>query len=214
MRSVNKGGDDPVTGDFSRERWAVPVYGLTSGDPAGIMQAIAHRDGTVTLHLTCEGSRTRVRLDVCMAAQLSTGSWEAAGSAQQLTGHFGNDQSPPPQPPDGSGDLPEAWRSHLHQSAPLGNRSPRRRRRLPPANQSAAMDATRTIGLHIQRIRKARKKSLRVISGLAGMSASTLHRIERGQRELTIFEIATLASALKISPAKLIRWPILAPAHR
>ena len=203
-----------MTGYFSRKHWIVPVYGLTSGDPDGIMQAIAHRDGTVTLYLTCEDLQTRVRLDVCRAAQLSTGIWEAAGAAHQLTGHFGNDQPPLPQPPNGSGDLPDAWRSHPHQSAPLGNRPPRRRRRLPPANQSAAMDATRTIGLHIQRIRKARKKSLRVISGLAGMSASTLHRIERGQRELTISEIATLASALKISPANLIRLPILAPAHR
>jgi hypothetical protein len=214
VRSVNKGGDDPVTGDFSRERWIVPVYSLTSGDPDGIMQAIAHRDGTVILYLTCEDSRTRVLLDVCRAAQLSTGIWEAAGAAQQRTGHLCNDQSSLPQPPNGSGGLPDAWRSHPHQSAPLGNRSSRHRRRLSPANQCAAMDATRTIGLHIQRIHKARNKSLRVISGLAGMSASTLHRIEHGQRELTLSEIVALASALEITSAKLIRLPILAPTHK
>jgi len=41
-----------VTGDLSREHWIVPVYGLTSVDPDGIVQAIARRDGTVSLHLT------------------------------------------------------------------------------------------------------------------------------------------------------------------
>lgn len=213
MRSVDNGGDDLVTGNLSREHWIVPVYGLTSGDPDGIMQAIAHSDGTVILHLACEDSRTRVRLDVCRAAQLSIGIWEAAGAAQQLTGHPGNDQPLPAQPPNGSGDLPEAWCSHPHQSAPLRDRSLRHRRRLPPANQGAAMDATRTIGLHIHRIRKARDKSLRIISGLAGMSTSTLHRIEHGQRELTLSEIVALASALEIAPTKLIRLPILTLPH-
>ena len=76
------------------------------------------------------------------------------------------------------------------------------------------MDATRIIGLHIRRIRKARDKSLQVISGLAGMSISTLHRIEHGQRELTLSEIVALANALEITPAKLIRLPILAPVGR
>ncbi|MGH3798950.1 MAG: helix-turn-helix domain-containing protein, partial [Pseudonocardiaceae bacterium] len=52
-----------------------------------------------------------------------------------------------------------------------------------------------------------------VIAGLAGMSKSTLHRIERGQRELTLSEIVALASALEISPSKLIRLPILGLAN-
>jgi transcriptional regulator with XRE-family HTH domain len=45
------------------------------------------------------------------------------------------------------------------------------------------MDAeqARTIGWRLRRIREARGKSLRVIAGLAGMSTSTLHRIEHGQ---------------------------------
>jgi hypothetical protein len=44
------------------------------------------------------------------------------------------------------------------------------------------------------------------------MSYSTLHRIEHGQRELTVSEIVALASALEIPPSTLIRLPILAPA--
>jgi transcriptional regulator with XRE-family HTH domain len=74
-------------------------------------------------------------------------------------------------------------------------------------------DDTHTIGRRIRRIRTARDKSLQVIAGLAGMNKSTLHRIERGQRELTLSEIVALASALEIAPSTLIRLPILAPAN-
>ncbi|MGH8571820.1 MAG: helix-turn-helix domain-containing protein [Gammaproteobacteria bacterium] len=72
----------------------------------------------------------------------------------------------------------------------------------------------RTIGLRLQRIRDARKKSLRVIAGLAGMSRSTLHRIEHGQRDVTLSEIVALANALDTAPSKLIRLPHFAPANR
>jgi hypothetical protein len=64
---------DPVTGDVSREHWIVPVHGLNSDDPDGTMQAIARRDGTVILDLTCGDSRITGWLDVSRAAQLSTG---------------------------------------------------------------------------------------------------------------------------------------------
>ncbi|MGH3930431.1 MAG: helix-turn-helix domain-containing protein [Pseudonocardiaceae bacterium] len=201
-----------MTGDLRREHWIVPVHGLTQADPDGIVQAIARYDGTVSLHLSCGDLRTTVRFDVCRAAQLATGIWEAAGASQQLTRYLGDDQFPPPQRPNGSGDLPEAWRAHSDRNARTRRSSPRHRRRLTPANNSAAVDATRTIGLRIQRIRKARDKSLRVIAGLAGMSTSTLHRVEHGQRELTISEIVALANALKINPVQLIRLPILALA--
>ena len=89
------------------------------------------------------------------------------------------------------------------------------RRRLNPVNHAAAMDAddTRTIGRHIRRIRHARDKSLRVIAGLAGMNKSTLHRIEHGQRDVTLSEIVALANALEITPSTLIRLPIFAPAN-
>lgn len=76
-------------------------------------------------------------------------------------------------------------------------------------NNGAAMDAKRIIGWRIQRIRAARNKSLRVIAGLAGMGKSTLHRIENGQRDVTLSEIVALSSALEVAPSKLIVLPIL-----
>ncbi|MGH3812433.1 MAG: helix-turn-helix domain-containing protein [Pseudonocardiaceae bacterium] len=171
------------------------------------MQAIARRDGTVNLHVNCGESRTTVLLDVCRAAQISTGIWEAAGAAQYL----GDDQ-PAPQPrPPGSGDLPESWRTH--RNARSRDRAPRRRRQLPAVNQSAARDARRMIGLRLRRIREDQHKSLHVISGLAGMSTSTLHHVEHGRRELTLSEIVVLANALQIDPWKLIKLPIFTPIN-
>ncbi|MGH3687284.1 MAG: helix-turn-helix domain-containing protein, partial [Pseudonocardiaceae bacterium] len=183
----------------SQEHWTVPVRGLTCADPDGIVQAIARRDGTVILSLTCGDSRTNLRLDVGRAAQLSTGIWEAAGAAQQLT------------LPIGSGVQQGARHVHPHRSSSRGLRS---RSRLTPVTNDAALDATRITGLRIRQIRHARGKSLRVIAGLAGMSRSTLHRIEHGQRELTLGEIVALAGVLEIAPAKLIRLPVLAPTNK
>ncbi|MGH3933030.1 MAG: helix-turn-helix domain-containing protein [Pseudonocardiaceae bacterium] len=199
------------TGDLHREHWTVPVRGLTPADPDGTVQAIARPDGTVILNSTCGHSRTTVRLDVCRAAQLSTGIWEAAGTAQHLTGPLGDD---PPAPPHGSADLPAAWYSHPSRHAPPRDRSPKRRRRLPPVNQAAARDARRTIGLRIRRTRETRDKSLQVISGLAGMSPTTLHHIEHGRRDLTLSEIVALATALEIDPTELIILPIRTPTPR
>ncbi|MGH3722013.1 MAG: helix-turn-helix domain-containing protein [Pseudonocardiaceae bacterium] len=202
------------TGDVSREHWIVPVHSLTRTDPDGIVRAIARRDGTVILDLTCGDSRITGWLDVSRAAQLSTGIWEAAGAGQQLTGYLGDDH--PPLPPHGPGARPVARPSHLHgNTPPLRRHSPMPRRRLNPVNQTAAMDAddTRTIGRRIRWIRNARSKSLRVIAGLAGMSTSTLHSIEHGQRDVTLTEIVALAHALEINPSKLIRLPIPAPSN-
>jgi transcriptional regulator with XRE-family HTH domain len=77
------------------------------------------------------------------------------------------------------------------------------------------MDAeqARTIGWRLHRIRTARGKSLRVIAGLAGMSSSTLHRIEHGQRGVTLSEIIRLANALEIAPSELTRLTVPAPAN-
>ncbi|MFN2495009.1 MAG: helix-turn-helix domain-containing protein [Pseudonocardiaceae bacterium] len=74
-------------------------------------------------------------------------------------------------------------------------------------------DEARTIGWRLQRIRDARGKSLRVIAGLAGMSASTLHRIEHGEHAVTLSEIRALADALEIAPSELTRQPVPAPAN-
>ena len=72
----------------------------------------------------------------------------------------------------------------------------------------------RTIGARLRLIRDARKKSLRVVAGLAGMSKSKLSQIERGEIALdSISDILALAEALEISPAELMRLPVPAPAN-
>jgi DNA-binding Xre family transcriptional regulator len=200
-----------VTGELSREHWIVPVHGLTQADPDGIVHATARRDGTVILRLVCGDSQTTMRLDVSRAAQLSTGIWEAAGAAQQLTGYLDDDQPPPPQPlSTRSGVRPVARQFHPHRSTPPQDRSPRLQRRPSPVNTDTAIDAVHAIGLRIRRIRKGRDKSLRVLAGLAGMSSSTLHRVEHGQRDVTLSEIVALANTLEIRPSTLIELPILA----
>jgi hypothetical protein len=202
-----------VTGELHREHWTVPVRGLTSADPDGTVQAIADRDGTVVVSSTCGHSRTVVRLDVCKAAQLSTGIWEAAGAAQQLIGDLGGDQSRPPQPSE-AGDPPQAWDVPPFPGTSFRDRSSRRRPRLPLVNDDAVRDTRRALGLRIRRLRHARNKSLAVISGMAGMSSSTLHHVEHGRRDLTLSEIAALANALQIDPKKLIILPIATTASR
>lgn len=71
-------------------------------------------------------------------------------------------------------------------------------------------EEARTIGRRVRQIRYARRKSLRVVAGLAGMSANMLFRIEKGQRALdSRSEIAALANALGVAPSELIRMPEL-----
>jgi transcriptional regulator with XRE-family HTH domain len=71
-----------------------------------------------------------------------------------------------------------------------------------------------TIGARLRQIRNSRKKSLRVIAGLAGMSTSKLSLIERGEIVLdSISEIVALANALQIAPSELMRLPVPAPAN-
>lgn len=199
-------------GDLSWEHWRVPVRGLTRADPDGVAHAIARRDGTVILDLICGDSRIMVRLDVSRAAQLSAGIWEAAGAAQQLIANPGADLPAPSRPSSALEDLPVAWRADSPENASSGSGVPRRGRRRPvPVHDSEAMDVMRTIGLRIRRIRVHRDKPLRVISGLAGMSITMLHRAEHGQCELTLSQIVALAGALQTTPWNLIRLPIFAP---
>lgn len=134
------------------------------------------------------------------------------GIAQTIVRRDGT-MIPAPLPPYGAGNLPEVRHAHLHRNTPSPDRSLRPQRRPDPVSTGATMNATRTIGLRIRRVRTARNKSLRVIAGLAGMSSSTLHRVEHGQREPTLSEILALANALKVDPAKLITLPILTPTH-
>src|SRR5262245_39421504 len=77
------------------------------------------------------------------------------------------------------------------------------------------MDAeeARTIGRRVRQIRYARKKSLRVIADLAGMSKSHLDRIERGERALdSRSQTVALANALEVAPTDLVNLPVPAPA--
>ncbi len=74
-------------------------------------------------------------------------------------------------------------------------------------------EQARTIGMRLWRLRDDRGKSLRVIAGLARMSAATLWRIEQGQRSVTLSELRALANALQISPSELTRLPVPAPAN-
>lgn len=77
-----------------------------------------------------------------------------------------------------------------------------------------AGDDARTIGRRLWRIRKARRKSLRVVAGLAGISKSHLDRIERGEVALDRHsEIVALADALQVAPSELIRVEVPAPGN-
>jgi transcriptional regulator with XRE-family HTH domain len=76
------------------------------------------------------------------------------------------------------------------------------------------IEDARTIGGRLRQLRKSRKKSLRVIAGLAAMSKSRLSEIERGESALdSISEIVALANALQIAPSELMRLPMPASAN-
>lgn len=76
------------------------------------------------------------------------------------------------------------------------------------------VEQARTIGQRVRQIRKARDKSLAVIAGLAGISESTLSRIETGKLALdSLSLIVGLAEALEIAPSELMRSPVPAPAN-
>lgn len=75
-------------------------------------------------------------------------------------------------------------------------------------------EEVRTIGRRVWQIRYARRKSLRVVAGLAGMSTNMLHRIERGQRALDRrSEIVALANALEVAPSDLTSLSVPAPGN-
>jgi hypothetical protein len=82
--------------------------------------------------------------------------------------------------------------------------------------RGALVDAeeARTVGRRVRQIRKARRKSLVVAAGLAGMSKSKLDRIERGEHALDkLSDIVALAGALQIAPSELMRLPVPAPSN-
>ena len=66
----------------------------------------------------------------------------------------------------------------------------------------------------LRQIRQARRKSLRVVAGLAGISSSHLHRIETGARPLdSLTLILALADALQVAPSELVTLPVPAPGN-
>lgn len=67
----------------------------------------------------------------------------------------------------------------------------------------------RTVGAGLRQIRQARHKSLRVVAGLAGISAGHLSRIENGERALDRRSlIVALADALQVAPSELTALPV------
>lgn len=75
-------------------------------------------------------------------------------------------------------------------------------------------EEARTVGIRLWRLRDDRRKSLRVVAELAGMSTTMLWRIERGKRALTSqAEVVALAAALQIAPEELTRLPVPKPAN-
>ncbi|MBV9141832.1 MAG: helix-turn-helix transcriptional regulator [Pseudonocardiales bacterium] len=208
-----------MSGDISRADWVVPVQALAPTEPEGIVRLVACRDGSVTVHLSCAGTRGTVRLDVSRAAQLSTGIWEAAGLSQRFIAHLDDD------PPAGPGLPALPARSGKSAGSPLSAPppGPTTPRRAPagigsgPAvvNKGVVMDGeqARTVGWRVHRIRTDRGKSLRVIAGLAGMSTSSLHEIEHGQRAVSLTQIRALATALEVAPSELTSLPAPAPAN-
>ncbi|MGH3917425.1 MAG: helix-turn-helix domain-containing protein [Pseudonocardiaceae bacterium] len=78
----------------------------------------------------------------------------------------------------------------------------------------ADTEEARRIGRRLWQIRKDRGKSLRVIGGLAGLSASSLSRIENGLRPLdSRSEVVALANALGVAPSELTRVPEPTPGN-
>lgn len=72
-----------------------------------------------------------------------------------------------------------------------------------------ADDDARTTGRRLRQIRHARRKSLAVVAGLAGISTGHLSRIERGERALDRRSlIVALANALQVTPSELTTLPM------
>jgi transcriptional regulator with XRE-family HTH domain len=70
-----------------------------------------------------------------------------------------------------------------------------------------ADEDARTLGRRLRQIRHSRRKSLRVIAELAGISPSYLSRIENGERALDRRSlIVALANALEVAPTELTDW--------
>ncbi|MGB6164960.1 MAG: helix-turn-helix transcriptional regulator [Pseudonocardiaceae bacterium] len=76
------------------------------------------------------------------------------------------------------------------------------------------VEDARTVGARLRQIRNSRKKGLRVVAGLSGISKSKLSQIERGERALdSRSDIVALANALQVAPSELTRIPEQLPTN-
>jgi transcriptional regulator with XRE-family HTH domain len=76
------------------------------------------------------------------------------------------------------------------------------------------VDDARTVGARLRQIRNSRKKGLRVVAGLSGISKSKLSQIERGERALdSRSDIVALANALQVAPSELTIIPEQLPTN-
>ncbi len=65
-------------------------------------------------------------------------------------------------------------------------------------------DQARTIGRRLREVRYWRRKSLRAVAELAGLSESYLSRLERGERPVDRRStLEALAAALEVAPGEL-----------
>jgi len=62
-------------------------------------------------------------------------------------------------------------------------------------------------GKNLQKIRKAKKISLRKLEILSEVDYSEIHRVEKGKRNPSLTIILALAKGLQIDPSDLIKFP-------
>lgn len=75
-------------------------------------------------------------------------------------------------------------------------------------------DPANAVGHRLRQIRHARKKSLRAISGLAGISTSYLSRLESGNRALDRRSlVVALANALEVAPSEITGAAVAPPGQ-
>jgi len=61
-----------------------------------------------------------------------------------------------------------------------------------------------TLGAKIRELRKCRHYSQEQLAGLAGINAKYLSEVERGERNLSVELLASLARVLEVPPAELL----------
>lgn len=73
------------------------------------------------------------------------------------------------------------------------------------SGQSDAGDLLLALGRVIRGVRKARGLSQEALADAAGIDRSHMGKIERGERNVTILNIARIAAALNAQPSQLLR---------